>query len=137
MASLEEIYIPENVLQSKRYFGFRRRNIIEAIVITGLTVYGLIQIPFVTRIKVIICVAVGIAVFLACCAGIKGFSPTELLSLMIKDSKAGKEYHLRSVKYAEKKPKFQVNEKGEVYANQSYAEKTIGFVKEKIKEFKK
>ena len=133
MAQLEEIYIPDNVLQSKRYFGFRRRNIIEGCILTALIVYGITLIPYVMKIKIIICIVVGAATFIACCGGIKGFSPSELVMLAIKDSKVSKEYHLRSVRYAEKKPEFSVTEKGEVHANQSYAEKLTKFIKEKTK----
>ena len=50
---LIEYAIPDNILDSKRIFGFRRRNWIEGLICAGMVGFIICLIPFVPRVKII------------------------------------------------------------------------------------
>lgn len=126
-----QIRTPDNCLKSKRYFGFKIRNIIEGVILTLLVSLGIFQIPFVPRVKAIFIVIIGLVVLLISCNGIKNQSVTELLQNFYENSKSKKIYHLRSVKYAKKQNKFKLSN-AKIAVKQSNAEKAFDTVKEKI-----
>lgn len=133
---LEEIYIPENVLKSKRYFGFRRRNIIEGVISAILVIFIVCSIPFVLRIKMIFCIVLGASTFFGTCVGIKGMSLSEIIIHIFYNKGLQNNYHMRSIKNGEKKKKFQVSESGEIYTSKSLAEKTYDAIKKTVTEIK-
>lgn len=134
----EEIFrIPDNVLKSKRYLGFKRRNITEAIISFIISAFLIYQISFVMRVKIIFIICVGASVAFINLIGIKNQSISEIILNFIKYKKQKPVLHLRSVKYAKSK-KTTVNKKGEFITtlNESIAEKYIRLAKEKFEEYK-
>lgn len=130
-----EVRIYENILKSKRYIGFRLKNIIEGMLMASVVVFIILQIPFVPRIKIIFCIILGLTVFLLCCVGLKGLSPSELVFNIIAYIKTPRTWHLRSIKYAKRRNKQQLSQEN-VYTNQSAAEKLYTLAKRKYREFK-
>lgn len=125
------IVIPENVLESKRILGFRRKNLFEGCILTGITIAIIVSIPFVTRIKIIFIILVGGAVFVLSAVGIKDMSFSELVIAIYNNIKLQKNYHLRSIDKAGKPTKYKIDVNAK-YANKSAADKTWDFIKEKI-----
>ena len=126
--------IPDNIINSKRYFGFRARNIIEGIILSLVVILIIIRIPFVTRIKIIFIVILGMTTFILSCVGIKDKSVSELLIDLINYTKLSKNYSYRSINNAKKS---RANSQSQTtHANQSPAEKTVAFIKEKYNIYK-
>lgn len=129
--------IPDNILQSKRYFGFRRRNIIEAVIsilIVGFVIY---IIPFVTRVKIIFLVILCASVGILNLVGIKDLSLSELfLNLIISQHNRGI-YHLRSIKYESRKQR-DIKSESEFLTGygESAADKTFSKAKELARRIK-
>lgn len=133
-----EVTNPDNVLEGKRYFGFRRRNIIEGL-IAALVFFLIIRyIPFVPRVKIIFWIAVCGSVFVINCVGFKDKSFSEIIIYLSKNKKIPKVLHMRSIADASKKRrKIEVATNGRTYTNLSIAEKIFFYSKDKYKEYKK
>lgn len=129
-----EIIIPENILDSKRILGFRRKNVIEGIILAAIFAIIILQIPFVTRIKVIFIIILCSSVLGLSCVGIKDKSVSEIFIDIKYNLSLPKQWHLRSIKDAKKRKKFKVSEESS-YSNLSFAEKIYYTAKQKYKEF--
>lgn len=130
-----EIFIPDNVLESKRILGFRRKNVFEGLIATVIAILIISAIPFVTRIKIIFIILVGGSILLLSSVGIKDMSLSELFIAFINNIKLQKQYHLRPIDKAGKPEKFKIDVNAK-YMNKSAAEKTFDFVKEKVNEIR-
>jgi len=91
------IVIPENIIGSKRYLGFRRRNIIEALILAVVIFLIIRAIPFVPRIKQIFELALCPVTFMLGCVGIKDKSPSELFIDAIKYRTFPKKLHMNYI----------------------------------------
>ena len=129
------VKIPENVLESKRILGFRRKNLFEGLILMGITISIIIAIPFVTRIKIIFIIIVGGAVFILSAVGIKDMSFSELVIAIYNNIRLQKVMHMRSIDKAGKPQKYKIDVNAK-HTNKSAAEKTYDFIKEKYHEFK-
>ncbi len=129
------ITVPDNVLESKRILGFRRKNLFEGLILTAITIAIIISIPFVKRIKVIFVIIVGGAVLALSAVGIKDMSFSELCIAIYNNIRLQKIMHMRTIDKAGKPEKYEINVNSK-YMNKSAAEKTFDFLKEKFYEFK-
>ena len=134
---LVEYVIPDNVLESKRIFGFRRRNWIEGIICAGIVGFFIALIPFVIRVKLIFIVCLCGPVLLLNLVGIRDQSVFEVM-LNIKTAKANKgEYHLRRKNEEERYNSRGVAQSINGVGNgDSAADKVADFAKKKYSEFK-
>lgn len=129
------VTIPDNVLESKRILGFRRKNLIEGLILVVITIAIITAIPFVKRIKIIFYIIVGGAVFILSAIGIKDMSFSEILIALYNNMKIQKVLHMRTIDKAGKPQKFKIDVNAK-YMNKSAADKTFDFIKDKINEFK-
>lgn len=99
---MEELYtftIPENFMQVSRFFGFRIRNIIEA-VISALVVGGIVSfIPFVLKVRIICQVVLGASVGLRFLIGQGERSMSEFIIDYVRYRQRAKRLHLRTVQH--------------------------------------
>lgn len=134
---LVEYVIPDNILESKRIFGFRRRNWIEGIICAGIIGFIIVQIPFVLRVKIIFLVCMCGPVLLLNLVGIRDQSIFEAMS-NIRLAKSNKgEYHLRRPNekehYKQRGMEQSVNGIGN---GDSAADKVADYAKRKYAQFK-
>lgn len=129
--------IPDNVLESKRIFGFRRRNWIEGLICAAIVGFIILQIPFVLRVKIIFLVCMCGPILLLNLIGIKDQSLFEVIS-NIRISKANKgEYHLRRPDYEERYKSRGVDQSINGISNGSSAADKVGdILKQKYADFK-
>ena len=123
-------WVPNNVLQGKRLFGFRIRNVVEAGIWVAL-IYKLVSlVPFVTRVRWIVIVCLCLVAILVNLMGVKDMTISEVAINFVHCKMTGKIYHLRSVDHAKKEKR---NNNGQVAAqiNESAAERIVRSVKEK------
>lgn len=134
---LVEYAIPDNILESKRIFGFRRRNWIEGLVCAGIVGFIVIQIPFVLRVKIIFLICLCGPILLLNLIGIRDQSIFEVIS-NIKISRANRgEYHLRRPNCEERyKSRGMAQSVSGVGNGDSAADKVADFAKKKFAEFK-
>lgn len=125
-------HIPQNIFESKRILGYRRKSWIEGAAWTCLTTFIICQIDFVIRVKLIFIICIGISVIIINLAGYKNQTFSELFLNYLKYKSEKSELHLRSIKY-EKKTVNKLNEKGEFVTtlNESYLDTIIRVIKEK------
>ncbi len=134
---LYEWAIPDNVLESKRIFGFRVRNWIEGIICAGIIGFIVISIPFVIRVKLIFIVCLCGPVLLLNLIGIKDQSILEAIINFYQAGANRGEYHLRSAKDEERYKSGRVAQSINGIGNgDSAADKAVEFFREKYKEFK-
>jgi len=131
---LREYWIPENVLQGKRLFNMRLRNVIEAAIWAVIMIAVVSLIPFVTRVRIIVTVCLVIAAVWVNLLGVKDMTLSEVVLNYIHYRRTGQIYHLRSIDYAKKQRK---NAAGKIAteANENNADRLIRFVKGKLEEF--
>ena len=134
---LIEYRIPDNILESKRIWGFRKRNWIEGIICACIVGYIIYKISFVIRVKIILIVILFASILLINLVGIKDQSLIEGIMNFIKACKLSKKYHMR-------KPNEERSEKsGMAQSNTnniggvSIADRVADFIKAKFKEYKK
>lgn len=134
---LVEYAIPDNILDSKRIFGFRRRNWIEGLICAGIVGFIIVQIPFVIRVKIIFLVCMCGPILLLNLVGIQDQSVFEAIS-NIKLARANKgEYHLRRPDNEERYKSRGVEQSLNGIGNgDSAADKVADFAKKKYAEFK-
>ena len=87
--------IPDNILESKRILGFRKRNWIEGLICAAIFAAIIILIPFVFRVKIIFLIGICIPVILVNLIGIKDQSIFEALGNYIQAKKYKGNYHFR------------------------------------------
>lgn len=136
----EEVYeyqIPDNIMESKRIFGFRRRNWIEGIVCAAIVGLIILQIPFVLRVKIIFLICVCVPILGLNLMGIKDQSLFEAI-INLKQSKTNSgEYHLRRCDHEEKfKSKGVEQSVNGSSERTSTAEQVTKFIKDKTERFK-
>ena len=124
--------IPINVTQSKRYFGFRLRNLIEGLIAALIIGFLISLIHFVPKVQAIVTIGVSGSVFVFNAIGIKGMSVTECLINLSISKGSKKIYHLRSIKYAGKDKPLNLENGKTVNFNESIAEKLVRLAKEAI-----
>lgn len=134
---LIEYAIPDNILDSKRIFGFRRRNWIEGLICAGIVGFIILQIPFVIRVKLIFLVCLCGPILLLNLMGIRDQSVFEAIS-NIKTAKANKgNYHLRRPDNEERyKSRGMEQSLNGIGNGDSAADKVADFAKKKYAEFK-
>ncbi|ADL36373.1 hypothetical protein bpr_IV008 (plasmid) [Butyrivibrio proteoclasticus B316] len=134
---LYEFQIPDNVLDSKRVFGFRPRNWIEGIICAGIVGFIIAAIPFVLRVKLIFMVCLCGPILLLNLVGIKDQSVFEAI-MIFRQALANKgEYHLRSANHEERYKSGRMAQSVNGIGNgDSAADKVAEFVKAKYEEFK-
>ncbi len=91
------IFIPKNVVSSNKIMGFRKRNILEGAVETGLWVFLIWNIPFTTPVRWILIIVVGLAIFGVNLIGIKGNPLSSTILNYIKYRKITKQYSYRRI----------------------------------------
>lgn len=121
-------YITDNVILDGRVGSFKWRNLIEAGSITFALIFGILKIPFVPKVKIIVCLCFGFATFVIAMRGHKGQSPTEIIINIIKERFHKEDYHMRSIndEYSEEEITGHINE--------SLADVAIRKIKEFIRE---
>ncbi len=136
--NLYEFRIPDNILQAKRYFGFPRRNIIEA-GISALIFGGIIYlIPFVTRVKIIFLVTICGSSIILNLIGVRDQSLSELFINFVNSQKNRGKYHLRSIDNEPEKQRDTGTEAANISTvyGESAADKTLGQAKKIFKQIK-
>ncbi|WP_026658252.1 hypothetical protein [Butyrivibrio sp. AC2005] len=134
---LYEYDIPDNVLESKRIFGFRPRNWIEGLICAVIVGFIVVHIPFVFRVKLIFLVCLCCPMLLLNLIGIKDQSVFEAV-MNFRQAKANKgEYHLRRPDNEERYKSGRVAQSINGIGNgDSAADKVADFIKAKYTEFK-
>ena len=134
---LYEFTIPENIMESKRVFGYRTRNWIEGLICVGIAGFIILQIPFVLRVKIIFLICICAPILLINLIGIRDQSIFEMISNfhVAKGNKG--EYHLRKPNDEEhcKSRKMSQSYNG-IGNGESAADKLGDLIKGKIAEFK-
>lgn len=102
---LRKRIIPQNVFQGKRILGFKSRNFKEALIFTVITILIIMQIPFVTKVRWIMIICIGAAVFMANCVGIKNQAFTEFIGNMLRFQYYRKPFHYRRLNNGKAKNK--------------------------------
>ena len=90
-----EFYIPDNYMEAGRIFGFRKRNMIEAGVVSLLILRIVFWIPFVMKVKLIVSIVLIVAIGGLFIGGVHNRSVTEWLQDYIRYKRNGKKYHMR------------------------------------------
>lgn len=76
---LESYFIPANYNKSTKFFGLKKRNIIEALAM-GIALFNLLDmIPFILKVKLIVMIIVIGPVVILFAAGVKGESITQFI----------------------------------------------------------
>lgn len=129
---LRQSRMPDNVIESKRYFGFRRRNWIEGIICVFIAGFIIASIPFVTRVKIIFMICICGPLLLLNLIGLKDQSISEIF-LNLKNSISLKgRYHLRHPAREERYKSHVVEQSvNGIGHGDSAADKTGDFLKEK------
>lgn len=124
-------YIPENVLQGKRFLGFRIPNLIEGVVWALIAFIIICQIPFVKKVKWIMIICIGLFLIIANGIGIKGqrFSVTVINYFKYKPFM--KRFSYRRMNYNPEPEDLFVTEKGRMKVVTVHEQTAIGKV-EKI-----
>lgn len=125
---MEEPYsfnIPGNFMQINRIFGFRVRNIVEAVIAVGIVCLFISFVPFVPKMKFLCMGVFGIAVALRVLIGEKGRSISEFILDWIIYKKRARRMHLRTVQHDSTKS-YQLDSSGE---RMSYAEQLVNKIK--------
>lgn len=136
-ANLTAYVIPDNILDSKRIFGFRRKNWIEGLFCAGIIGFIIWMIPFVLRVKLIFIVCICGPILFLNLVGIKDQSLFEAATNFRQALKNSGNYHLRrpneDERYKSKNTEQSLNGTG---YGESAADKIANFVKAKYKQFK-
>lgn len=125
---MEDLYtfnIPDNFIQVNRIFGFRIRNIIEAVAAFALVCLLISPIPFVPKISFLCMGVLGSVAALRVLLGERGRSITEFLIDWIIYKKRARKIHLRTVQHDTAKA-YQLDSNGE---RMSYAEQMVNKLK--------
>lgn len=130
-SELEIYIIPKNVIRSRKFFGFPKRNWAEGIIEALLLGYLISYIHFVIKVKIIVIIVLCGAVLFGNLIGVKNRSITQIIKAFIWHQKNKALYHLGSVTNYEKRERLQT---GSV-EGESAAEKAFFFIKHKIKSF--
>lgn len=129
--------IPDNVLESKRIFGFRRRNWIEGLICVVIVGFIILQIPFVLRVKIIFLICMCGPILLLNLVGIKDQSIFEAISNIKLGRENKGEYHLRRPDYEERYKSRGVDQSINGISNGSSAADKVGdILKQKYADFK-
>lgn len=135
--TLYQYDIPDNILESKRIFGFRRRNWVEGLISVLIVGFIICLIPFVTRVKIIFIVAICGPLLLLNLIGIKDQSLFEVAQNLKAAIDNSGNYHLRrpdnEEKYKSRRMEQSVNG---VNSGDSAADKVAEFSKRKFEEIK-
>lgn len=90
-------YIPNNVLNKGKFLGFDWIRWVEFIVLTASVCLIVWSTTLLQKIKIIICVVIGISILVVCLHGIKNRSITEFLIDASRDRTVRKKYSLASI----------------------------------------
>ncbi len=134
---LYEYQVPDNILESRRVFGFRIRNWIEGLICAGIVGFIIMQIPFVARVKLIFLICICGPILMLNLIGIRDQSMFEaIINIHISRGNAG-EYHLRRPGCEERNKSGRMAQSVNGIGNgDSAADKVADIFKEKYKEFK-
>ena len=134
---LVEYAIPDNILDSKRIFGFRRRNWIEGLICAGVIGFIICLIPFVIRVKIIFLVCLCGPVLLLNLVGIRDQSIFEVVQNIYQSKENRGEYHLRRPDCEERyKSRGVAQSVNGIGHGDSAADKVADLFKKKYAEFK-
>lgn len=134
---LYEYHIPDNILESKRIFGYRVRNWIEGLICAGIVGFIILQIPFVLRVKIIFVICICVPLLLLNLIGIRDQSIFEVIINFKKANSNKGEYHLRRPDHAEKYKSRRMEQSINGVGNgASAADKVADLIKAKVAEFK-
>lgn len=125
--------IHDNVIQNNKVLNIEKRNIAEALLFTILFCFIIASIPFVLKVKLIVCVIGGGSIFYANIVGIKNRSITQFIIDYVLFKKNSKKASLRSAKDGKIRSKSDT-EKDSV-TNKSYFEKIFEYGKSRYEEF--
>ena len=104
-SGMRERIIPQNVLQGKRILGFKQRNFIEGVIAALIVAVLILQIPFVSKVKMIVLICCMIFVFFINAIGIKGQPLTQAITRFVTYRKYTKQYSYRRLEDARKEVK--------------------------------
>lgn len=122
--------LTQNVLSKKRYKGFSHRNIVEAVIFSGIVLLIIQLIPFTTIYTLMTSIVLGSVTFYVFLKGKDGLSITQILILEFCFRRDKCVLHLRGPEY-KRKGGFDINE----YENKSVAEITLERAKHALHEF--
>ena len=125
---LVSFFIPDNIVQSNRVLGFPKRNLIEACIVCAIVIGAVCQVPFVPKVKIIVCSVLGAVLFFVFVNGVKHRSVTEWIMDATTFSSSPAKYHFRPIT-VKRKISIAVAENGE---RMSYAELGIKKLKDLI-----
>lgn len=101
---LRKRFIPHNYLQGKRILGFRKRNFFEGLAWAFVALLIIGSIPFVTKVRWILTICIGIFLVIMNGIGIRGQSYSQALINMFHYRKYLKPFTYRRLNYANKEP---------------------------------
>ena len=138
---LDEFYIHPNMMQSGRIMGFRKRSIIEAIVVGFLVKVSAdfinsVFIHFVPRVHNIVTIGLIIGFGGLALYGIKGMCLSELFINLFIMKKTAHKYRFRTIDRSRRSVKDAEIIATKTKINQSYGERFIKFIKKKVKGIK-
>ena len=119
----------QNVIQSDRIFGIRKRNLVEALIFSLMVLLIIANINFVNKVKLILLVTTIPTVFYFNIHGFKNRSLTELIIDELSFRHRRRKLHLRSIDYVRK----QNNQAGFFIEGESIIEKATYIAKRLIK----
>ena len=95
--------IPQNIIQGRRLFGFRIRNLAEGVIAALLFAWLVSKVPFVPKVRWIVTICVGLFLVIVMGIGIKGLAPTQVIIKFFSYKKFIKTYSYRRPNHANKK----------------------------------
>lgn len=133
----DNVWIPPNLFNGGDVFGFRKKNVIEGGILALIVCVIICQVPFLDRVKLILCLFIGFGIVAASAFGVKGRSPSEFIIDVYRYRNSPRSYHMRSIKNSKAKDLVYNQEKGKIVnANKSYAEQIAEFVENQVKKYK-
>lgn len=126
-----ETPLTKNVIRQGEIFGFKQRNIIEAIISILFLLIVLFVIPFTTIVRVVVFIIWGTGLVILNLHGIKNRSVSEILIDEIRFQARKRRMHLRGPEYERQSGLAATNNE----SNKSDAEIILEFFKKKIEEF--
>lgn len=127
----EVYHLTKNVIESSRIMGIRKRNIVEAILFTGLILTIINIIPFTNLVKIISSIILGLFSVVLNIKGIKHRSLTEVIVAELKFRKRRRRLHLRGPEYVRQKFQSDISET----EDESLAERLYRQFKSSLDEF--
>ena len=125
------VELESNVLQKGFFFSFARRNVVEALILSGLICYIISQINFTNFVMLMHMGVYGIGTFFFVARGYKNRSFVQTAQDYIHTLKTRKQLHLRGPEYVRQDIKIQEGED----SNQSIAQRFAGKAGKRLNKF--